>query len=74
MVYYGLSLSTSALGINDYIAGFVSGGIEIPGILLSWWMVDRYGRRFTTSSAYTTSGVACLITMFIRKYFAAHQC
>ncbi|XP_071801158.1 organic cation transporter protein-like [Asterias amurensis] len=65
MVYYGLSLSTSALGINDYVAGFVSGGVEIPGILLSWWMVDRYGRRFTTSSAYTTSGVACLITMCI---------
>ncbi|XP_038075646.1 organic cation transporter protein-like [Patiria miniata] len=65
MVYYGLSLSTSALGVDDYLAAFVSGAIEIPSYLFCWYMMDRFGRRITLVAFYIFGGVFCLITIFI---------
>ncbi|XP_038075653.1 organic cation transporter protein-like [Patiria miniata] len=65
MVYYGLSLSTSALGVDDYLAAFVSGAIEIPSYLFCWYMMDRFGRRITLVAFYIFGGVFCLTTIFI---------
>ncbi|XP_038075240.1 organic cation transporter protein-like [Patiria miniata] len=65
MVYYGLSLSTSALGLDDYLAAFVSGAIEIPSYLFCWYMMDRFGRRITLVGFYIFGGVFSLITIFI---------
>ncbi|XP_038075650.1 organic cation transporter protein-like [Patiria miniata] len=65
IVYYGLSLSTSALGVDDYLAAFVSGAIEIPSYLFCWYMMDRFGRRITLVAFYIFGGVFCLTTIFI---------
>ncbi|XP_022095015.1 organic cation transporter protein-like [Acanthaster planci] len=65
MVYYGLSLSTSALGVDDYLAAFVSGAIEVPSYLFCWYVMNRYGRRLSLVGFYIFSGLFCLITIFI---------
>ncbi|XP_038058414.1 organic cation transporter protein-like [Patiria miniata] len=65
LVYYGLSLSTSALGVDDYVAAFVSGAVELPGYLSSWLAIQKFGRRLPLFLYLFVGGVACLITIFI---------
>ncbi|XP_072021064.1 organic cation transporter protein-like [Amphiura filiformis] len=64
MVYYGLSLSTSGLGVNAYLAAFVSGAVEIPAYLSCWFILDRFGRRLPISTYLLVAGVACIISTF----------
>ncbi|XP_072021112.1 organic cation transporter protein-like isoform X2 [Amphiura filiformis] len=65
MVYYGLSLSTSGLGVNAYLAAFVSGAVEIPAYLSCWFILDRFGRRLPISTYLFVAGVACIISTFV---------
>ncbi|XP_022094316.1 organic cation transporter protein-like [Acanthaster planci] len=65
MVYYGLSLSTSALGIDDYLAALVSGAVEIPSLILCVYLMERVGRRLTLVAFYISGGLACLVTIFL---------
>ncbi|XP_038048377.1 organic cation transporter protein-like [Patiria miniata] len=65
MTYYGLSLSTSSLGIDDYVAAFVSGALEVPAALFNWFVMEKFGRRFSLSALFVSGGVFCLITTFV---------
>ncbi|XP_030828584.1 organic cation transporter protein-like [Strongylocentrotus purpuratus] len=66
-VYHGLSLNTSNLGVNDYVAFAVSGAVEIPACLLAVVAVEIkfIGRRISLSASMLVGGVACLFTTFI---------
>ncbi|XP_030850525.1 organic cation transporter protein [Strongylocentrotus purpuratus] len=64
MVYYGLSLSTSDLGSNDYIAFFISGAVEIPAVITGIFAIDYFGRKWSTFGYMIFGGVACLCTIF----------
>ena len=68
-MYHGLSLSTSLLGVNDYAAFFISGAIEIPSYILMIFVAERWGRRITVTYSMVIGGFACLISIFLRKYF-----
>ena len=72
MVYYGLSLSTSDLGSNDYIAFFISGAVEIPAVITGIFAIDYFGRKWSTFGYMVFGGVACLCTIFTRKYYCYH--
>ncbi|XP_071956471.1 organic cation transporter protein-like [Antedon mediterranea] len=63
-VYYGLSLSTSTLGVNDYIAFWISGIVEIPACLLCMFVVDKFGRRWSLCYTMLIGGVACILTIW----------
>ncbi|XP_038078934.1 organic cation transporter protein-like [Patiria miniata] len=63
-VYYGLSLSTSSLGSNDYLAFFIGGFVEIPACLSILPFIDRYGRRILLCLYLLVGGFACLGTIF----------
>ncbi|XP_071955146.1 organic cation transporter protein-like isoform X2 [Antedon mediterranea] len=65
MVYYGLSLSTSNLGVDDYIAFLLSGAIEIPAYALSIFTIDYWGRRWNLCGTLVLGGVACLLTILM---------
>ncbi|PIK50849.1 putative organic cation transporter protein-like [Apostichopus japonicus] len=68
LVYYGLSLSTSDLGSNDFIAFFISGAVELPAYLLCIFAIESpLGRKYSTSGFELLGGVACLLTIFIPK-------
>ena len=42
MVYYGLSLGVGNLSDNIYISLSLSGLVEIPSNLLTYFIMDRY--------------------------------
>eukprot|EP00057_Strongylocentrotus_purpuratus_P011141 XP_011665615.1 PREDICTED: organic cation transporter protein [Strongylocentrotus purpuratus] len=67
MVYHGLSINTSNLGVNDYVAFAVSGAVEIPAFLLAVVAVEIkfIGRKISLSACMLVGGVACLFTTFI---------
>ncbi|XP_071501087.1 organic cation transporter protein-like [Diadema antillarum] len=65
MVYHGLSLNTSNLGVDDYVAFAVSGAVEIPAYLLSVFIIELIGRRLSMFGCLLLGGVACLCTTFI---------
>ncbi|XP_063954422.1 organic cation transporter protein-like [Lytechinus pictus] len=64
MVYYGLSLDTSDLGANDYIAFFISGAVEVPAVITGIFAIDYFGRAKSTCGYMVFGGVACLCTTF----------
>ncbi|XP_072178305.1 organic cation transporter protein-like [Diadema setosum] len=65
LVYHGLSLNTSNLGVNDYVAFAVSGAVETPAYILASFLVDIIGRKYSLASFLLSGGVACLCTSFI---------
>ncbi|XP_033625329.1 organic cation transporter protein-like [Asterias rubens] len=64
-VYYGLSLSTSNLGTDDYLAFFIGGFVEIPACIAVLLTIDRFGRRFILFLSLLLGGISCLATIFI---------
>eukprot|EP00057_Strongylocentrotus_purpuratus_P023296 XP_011677770.1 PREDICTED: organic cation transporter protein-like [Strongylocentrotus purpuratus] len=65
MVYNGLSLNTSNLGVNDYVAFTISGAVEIPAYLLTIFTVEYFGRKPSLVTLVLLGGVACLTTAAI---------
>ena len=67
LVYYGLSLNTSNLGVNHYVAFAVAGGVELPAYFISVVVVEKIGRRLSLMACLLVGGIACLCTTFIRE-------
>ncbi|XP_066300757.1 organic cation transporter protein-like [Branchiostoma lanceolatum] len=66
MVFYGLSLNTSSLpGIDDYVAFFLGGFVEIPGLFSSYYLLDILGRPKCQCLYMTVGGIACIISPFL---------
>ncbi|KAJ8029607.1 Organic cation transporter protein [Holothuria leucospilota] len=66
LVYFGLSLSSSNLGSNDFIAFCISGAVEIPASIICLFVVDSFlGRRGSLFVFQVISGAACISTIFI---------
>ena len=42
MVYYGLSMSAGSLGGGRYISVALSGLVELPGLYISYHLMERY--------------------------------
>ncbi|XP_072178669.1 organic cation transporter protein-like [Diadema setosum] len=62
VVYHGLSLNTSNLGVNDYVAFAVSGGVEIPAYVVSSVLIEVIGRSRSVCGLLLLSGVSLLVT------------
>ncbi|XP_033625384.1 organic cation transporter protein-like [Asterias rubens] len=62
LVYYGLSLGTSSLGIDVYVAAFAFGAVELLGYLSSWFVIERLGRRLPLFLYLLSGGAACTIS------------
>ncbi|XP_072037058.1 organic cation transporter protein-like [Amphiura filiformis] len=65
MVYYGLSLSTSDLGSDPYVAFFISGLVEVPAYIWVPIGIEWLGRKPNLFSLLILGGVACLATIGI---------
>lgn len=71
LVYYGLSLSTSSMGVDNYIAFFISAAVELPAYLICLGLLyTSLGRRFITSGFELIGGFACFITIFLSPGYA----
>lgn len=62
-VYYGLSLGTSSLGVNVYVAFCISGAVEIPAYTISIFTMKKMGRKLSTGSLMILAGVSCFATI-----------
>ncbi|XP_022110856.1 organic cation transporter protein-like [Acanthaster planci] len=67
MVYYGLGLSTSDLGVDDYVAAAISGLIEFPAYGYCIFSLQYLGRRMNLSSSMLLGGVACVVSAFLEE-------
>ncbi|XP_072019159.1 organic cation transporter protein-like [Amphiura filiformis] len=65
LVYYGLSLSTSNLGGDQYVAFFISGAVEVPAYLYSLIAIELFGRKINLAGTMIIGGFACFATIFI---------
>ncbi|XP_078573409.1 organic cation transporter protein-like [Branchiostoma floridae x Branchiostoma japonicum] len=65
IVYYGLSLNTSALDGDDYINFFFSGLIEFPALVMSVIVIEKWGRRSPFIVLMVVGGTACICTVFV---------
>ncbi|XP_071955247.1 organic cation transporter protein-like [Antedon mediterranea] len=68
MVYYGLSFHTDSLGLNPYLAFFISGAVEVPGYILSQLLLKRLGRKRVICIFMIMCGVVLLSTTVIKDY------
>ncbi|XP_034826072.1 organic cation transporter 1-like [Maniola hyperantus] len=60
VVYNSLSYNTSNLGVDDYLAFFIGGAVEIPSYFIAWQCMERYGRRWVLCVFINLGGLACL--------------
>ncbi|XP_067132180.1 uncharacterized protein [Centruroides vittatus] len=65
IVYVGLLLGATMFSINDYLSVTISGLVELPGVLISWWAMDRYGRRTVILTDMVVGGLACVCAGFV---------
>ncbi|XP_075994216.1 solute carrier family 22 member 13-like [Genypterus blacodes] len=65
MVYYGLSLNVGGFGLNIYLTQFIFGFIELPSHLLTFFLVQRIGRRICQVLFLFFAGAACLVNLAI---------
>lgn len=66
-VYYGLSYNAVSLVGNMYINFVLTSVAEIPGALLCWVTLNRFGRKSSIMSGFFTSGIALLILPVIEN-------
>ncbi|XP_061380566.1 organic cation transporter 1-like isoform X2 [Danaus plexippus] len=60
VVYNGLSYNTPNLGVDDYLAFFIGGLVELPSYFIAWKSMERFGRRWVLFCFVNVGGVACL--------------
>ncbi|XP_049879913.1 uncharacterized protein LOC126376513 [Pectinophora gossypiella] len=60
VVYNSLSYNSSNLGVNDYLAFFIGGIVELPSYFIAWRCMERFGRRWVLCIFTCIGGVACL--------------
>ncbi|XP_054752596.2 organic cation transporter protein-like [Lytechinus pictus] len=65
MVYLGLSLNSSSLGSNDYLAFALSAGVEIPAFIMDVFIIEYFGRKPSLFMCMMFGGIACVSTAFL---------
>ncbi|GFV66430.1 organic cation transporter 1 [Trichonephila clavipes] len=59
--YYGLQLNISNLAGNEFINFFLLSVVEIPGYLTSWYIMERFGRRWCSVCGFLLCGLVCML-------------
>lgn len=73
VVYHGLSLNTSNLGVNDYLAFAIAGAVEIPAYLFSSVLVEVIGRPRCLCGLLLLSGASLLSSAIFRKSYTVSR-
>ncbi|XP_035223447.1 organic cation transporter 1-like isoform X2 [Stegodyphus dumicola] len=68
LIYYGLQMNIYNLSGNEFINFFLLSLMETPGNLLSWFFMERYGRRFTITAGFILGGLVCFSCMIEYPY------
>ncbi|CAM1300321.1 Uncharacterised protein g2676 [Pycnogonum litorale] len=64
-LYFTMTLNASTLHTNLFIFIVVAPVLQIKGLLISMYLLRRFGRRYPIVSLYCTVGAICIIIIFI---------
>ncbi|EEC08635.1 sugar transporter, putative, partial [Ixodes scapularis] len=64
ITYYALTMAASSLGGDLYLSTALSGLIEVPGYLLSAWLLSTAGRRLSLCGTMVLGSAACITLQF----------
>ena len=65
LIYYGLSVNSTSLGGNKYLNFALVCLVEIPGYTVSWWAMNKLGRRWSLSSSLFLCAITCIGAAFV---------
>ncbi|XP_026280231.2 organic cation transporter protein-like isoform X1 [Frankliniella occidentalis] len=65
LVFYGLVQYMGQVAGNIFLNGFLSGVLEMPGMVICCVSLIRWGRRKTLLAAQVCTGVSCLSIMLV---------
>ncbi|KAG4080334.1 hypothetical protein HA402_010826 [Bradysia odoriphaga] len=60
LIYFGLSVYSSSLPGNKHINLLYAGAIEIPGNIATYYVIQRYGRKWSLIVTMIVCSVACI--------------
>ncbi|CAB3221783.1 unnamed protein product [Arctia plantaginis] len=64
-VYYGLSINSVTLAGNSYVNYILTSLVEIPGYVLSFLTLNRFGRKSSIMTAFFICGISLVILPFL---------
>jgi len=64
--YYGLTLAAAATGYDIFTGTALSGLVEMPAVALTYWLIQRGGRRVALCTFMIGSGVSCLTIQYLQ--------
>ncbi|CAL4093894.1 unnamed protein product [Meganyctiphanes norvegica] len=64
LVFYGLSLSGSTYSDDPYLYMVLSGVMEAPAYSLSAPIIEKFGRKVSTSTGYLIAGISVIAITF----------
>ncbi|KAL4227595.1 hypothetical protein ACF0H5_013038 [Mactra antiquata] len=68
--YYGMTLVSSHLAGDRFINFFLSGVIEIPALLLEFYLFNKIGRKKTMILFFATAGLSLVVSTALLTVFA----
>lgn len=64
--YFGLSLFAPALGSNPFFALCLAGAAEIPGDIVGYFIMDRWGRKWTIFATFVVAGIFSILVLELK--------
>ncbi|CAL1289262.1 unnamed protein product [Larinioides sclopetarius] len=61
LVYFGLQYNLPNLEGNPFVTFFVLTIVEFPGLLSIWYLMEKWGRRWSSAFFLGLAGFACLV-------------
>ncbi|XP_060581981.1 organic cation transporter protein-like [Ruditapes philippinarum] len=71
--YYGLTLISTHLAGDRFVNFFLSGVIEIPALLLEFYLFNKIGRKKTMILWFATAGIALIISTALLTVFKGND-
>lgn len=73
MSYYGLQINITNLSGNEFLNFFLMAVVEIPGFISSWFLMNKFGRRWVTAMWFLMTGIACILPALGKNLFCFRQ-
>ena len=64
MVYYGLSFAAGSLPGSIYINNVISGVVELVAYILTYFTLDKLGRKKLTAGPLILAGISMILGQF----------
>ncbi|XP_055944940.1 organic cation transporter 1-like [Argiope bruennichi] len=65
LAYYGLQYNLPNLEGNPFLTFFALTIVEFPGLLSIWYLMEKFGRRWSSASFLGLAGFACLVVAVV---------